>query len=426
MHVLVASSDGLVRSGLQQTLLAGGHTCEQASDLSETLGRLRARAAEIVMIDCAPAGIDGVTLCQRIRAQVRDMQPHLLVMLAAAEIGHSTAMLAAGADDWLIKNDDAMAVLARLAVAQRMLQQKTDLWRLQGGAKASLPLPPALTDTKLFEQRLRQAGSTRPALLPPVPDLTGLARLADNLSMPIVYIDQALRLAFFNTAYASDPFGEFRTPPYIGASLQDVIGVPAFEKRHAEISCALSAIPVHFTCECGQGEAGKVLDVSYFPDTDRDARVLGFFSVTLDVTAERATVATVEWQELILQGLAVTMQMPCTLLDTSGRIQFHNDAFAALHHHHPGGLRGMPVETLMSRAFYTQHRRPFTAALAGQLHEVIVVEATPVGIERWTWTYAPQRDAANTIVGVWCHVTAIAAALPAVAGRQAERRRPAG
>ena len=380
MHVQVASSDDLVRSGLQQTLQAGGHTCEQASDLSETPGRLRARAAETVMIDCAPAGIDGVALCQRIRAQVRDMQPHLLAMLAAAEIGHSTALLAAGANDWLIKTDDAAALLARLAVAQRLLQQKTDLWRLQGGAKASLPQ--ALMDTKVFEQHMRQAGSTQPALLPPIPDLTGLACLADNFSMPIAYIDQALRLAFFNTAYASDSFAEFRTLPYIGARLQDVIGVSAFEKLHAEIGCALSAIPVHFTCERGQGEHGKVLDVSYFPDTDRDARVLGFFSVTLDVTADRATVAMGEWQELILQGLAATMQMPCTLLDTSGRIQFHNDAFAALHDHRAGGLRGMPVETLVSRAFYTQHRRPFAAALAGQLQEVSVVEATPVGIER--------------------------------------------
>ena len=424
MHVLVVSNDHFVRSALQQTLQADGHTCEQASDLGETLGRLRAKPAEIVMIDCTPAGIDGVALCQRIRAQVRGMQPHLLVMLAAAEIGHSHAVLAAGADDWLISSDDATTVLARLAVAQRMLQQKTDLWRLQGGAKSSQSLPaPATT---LFEQRLRQAGSTRPVLLPPVPDLTGLARLADKLSMPIAYIDQTLRLAFFNTAYASDPFGEFRTPPYIGASLQDVIGVPAFETLRAEINCALSAIPVHFTCERGQGEHGKLLDVSYFPDIDRDAQVLGFFSVTLDVTAERATAATVEWQELLLQGLADAMQMPCTLLDGSGCILFHNDAFAALQDRHAGSLRGMPVKKLMSQAFCTQHTRSLAAALAGQFKEVIVVEATPVGIERWTWTYTPQRDAANIIVGVWCNVTAIAAALPAISGRQGERRRPAG
>ena len=421
--MLVVSSDHLVRAGLQQTLQVGGHTTEAACDLVEALGRFRRNPAEVVLIDCPPAGIDGVALCQRIRAQVSGRQPHLIVMLDATEIAHSNACLGAGADDWLIRSDDAAAVLARLAVAQRMLQQKTDLWRLQGGSPAKPPeTPPAVAP---FVQRLCETVTMRTVGVAPVPDLAYLARLADKFSMPIAYIDPALRLAFFNPAYASDPFGEFRTPPYIGASLQDVIGAPAFESLSAEIGCALSAIPVHFTRERHGADRQQTLDVSYFPDCDQRARVLGFFSVTQDVTAERAMAATVEWQNLLLQGLAGSMQMPSMLLDTNQQIQFYNDAFAALTGNQGGSLRSMPAEKIMDQAFHAQHRAPFSAALAGLAQDVVMVLATPAGVVRCNWTYAPQRDASGAIVGVWCHVTQTAPALPAATGMHGERRRHA-
>lgn len=420
MHVLIASSDHLVRAGLQQVLQTGGHTSELATDLVETLGRFRQNPAEVVLIDCTPAGIDGVALCQRIRAQVNGKQPHVIVMLDAAEIAVSYASLAAGADDWLIKSDDAAAVLARLAVAQRMLQQKTDLWRLQGGSPPATA--PAVTP---FMQRLRHAATPRSMPVAPVPDLAYLARLADKFSTPIAYIDHALRLAFFNMTYASDPFGEFRTPPYIGANLQDVIGVPAFESLSAEIGCALSAIPVHFTREHHDSERKRTLDVSYFPDCDFRARVLGFFSVTLDVTAERSMVATVEWQNLLLQGLAGSMQMASMLLDATGKILFHNDALATLLGNRAANLRSMPVGKIMDQAFHAQHREPFAAALAGITQEVCIVLATAAGVARYNWTYAPQRNATGAIVGVWCNVTDGIAALPAATGMHGERRRHA-
>ncbi len=419
MHVLVASNDGIGRAALHQILQAGDHTTVQACDLAETLGRLRQGPVEVVLIDCMPAGIDGVALCQRIRAQISGKQPHIIAILEAGALAHSHAILAAGADDWLIKSDDAAAVLARLAVAQRMLQQKTDLWRLQGRFPATVPAEASVW------QSARPA-TTLPSQVAPVPDLACLACLADNLSMPIAYVDHALRLAFFNAAYASDPFDEFRTPPYIGASLQDVIGVAAFESLRSEIGCALSAIPVHFTRERNDCARQQTLHVSYFPDCDEQSRVLGFFSLTQDVTAERSMAETVEWQNLLLQNLAGGMHMPAMLLGTNGKILFHNAAFAALPGHHAGSLRGMVAEKVMEQAFYAQHREPFAAALAGTAQDAAIVLTSPAGIQRYCWTYAPLRNAAGAVSSVWCHVTEIGAALPPAAGLHGERRRHAG
>lgn len=421
--MLVASNDRLVRADLQQILQAGGHTTEQSSDLVETLGRFRQHSAEVVLIDCTPAGIDGVTVCRRIRAMVSGRQPQLIVMLDASEISHSHAALAAGADDWLIKSCDTATVLARLAVAQRMLQQKTDLWRLQGG---SPDVAGAERAASPLVQRLRQAAATPTVPATAVPDLAYLGRLADKFSIPIAYIDHHLRLAFFNPAYASDPFGEFRTPPYIGASLQDVIGITAFEGLAAEIGCALSSIPVHFTRERHDCEPPQTLHVSYFPDCDQQARVLGFFSVTFDVTAERNMAATLEWQHLLLQGLARNMQMPSMLLDANGQILFHNDALAELVGNAACNLHSMLAEKIMGQAFHAQHQEPFAGALAGRTQDVVIVLTSPAGLARYHWTYAPQRDATGAVTGVWCSVTDVVAATRLPSDLHGKRRRYAG
>ena len=260
----------------------------------------------------------------------------------------------------------------------------------------------------------------------PVQDLAYLARLADKLSMPIAYVDQTLRLAFFNAAYASDPFDEFRTPPYIGASLQDVIGVPAFESLSSEIGCALSAIPVHFTHERDHGGQQQTLQVSYFPDCDPRSRVLGFFSVTLDVTAERSMATSAEWQTLLLRSLAAGMPLPGMLLGANGTILFHNDSFTALLGNRTGSLSGMAADKIMDPAFYAQHREPFSAALTGATQDATIVLSAPAGVQRYHWTYTPLRNAAGAITSVWCSVTEVVAVAPAAAGMHGERRRHSG
>src|SRR6266498_2836943 len=128
MKILVADDDALTRRLLLALLGKLGHEVEAVED-GEAAWKVLERAAPpaLAILDWVMPGLNGLEVCQKLRAQPAKSRTYVLLLSARSERHDVIAGLDAGADDYLIKPFDPMALLARLRVAQRIIAYQQDL-----------------------------------------------------------------------------------------------------------------------------------------------------------------------------------------------------------------------------------------------------------------------------------------------------------
>src|SRR6266508_2841276 len=111
-HILVVDDDEPIAASLRRALEYEGYRVSLAADgpgAVEAAGRL---APDLVVLDVMLPGIDGVTVCQRLRASASEA---LVLMLTARDAtADRVAGLDAGADDYLVKPFAYEELLARV------------------------------------------------------------------------------------------------------------------------------------------------------------------------------------------------------------------------------------------------------------------------------------------------------------------------
>ena len=128
MKVLVADDDALIRRLLLALLAKLGHEVEVVEDGNAALKALQSPAPPaMAILDWVMPGVNGVEVCKRLRAQPGKSRPYVLLLSAKAEKQEMIVGLDAGADDYLVKPFDPMALLARLRVAQRNIAYQQEL-----------------------------------------------------------------------------------------------------------------------------------------------------------------------------------------------------------------------------------------------------------------------------------------------------------
>lgn len=128
MKVLVADDDALIRRLLLALLAKLGHEVEVVEDGNAALKALEGSAPPaMAILDWVMPGVNGVEVCKRLRAHPGKSRPYVLLLSAKAEKQEMIAGLDAGADDYLVKPFDPMALLARLRVAQRNIAYQQEL-----------------------------------------------------------------------------------------------------------------------------------------------------------------------------------------------------------------------------------------------------------------------------------------------------------
>ena len=127
-HVLVVDDDEGVRRAVERALVLHGLEVETAASGLEALRLLAARAPDVLVLDVAMPGIDGLEVCRRLR-EAGDPTP-VLMLRARDAIGVRMAGLDIGADDYLVKPFALDELLARLRA----------LLRRAGPAEASVVL----------------------------------------------------------------------------------------------------------------------------------------------------------------------------------------------------------------------------------------------------------------------------------------------
>ncbi|MFJ3823298.1 two-component system response regulator CseB [Streptomyces nodosus] len=115
-HVLFVEDDDVIREATQLALERDGFAVTARPDGLSGLEAFRARRPDIALLDVMVPGLDGVSLCRRIRDE--STVPVIMVSARADSIDVVLG-LEAGADDYVTKPFDGAVLVARIRAVLR-------------------------------------------------------------------------------------------------------------------------------------------------------------------------------------------------------------------------------------------------------------------------------------------------------------------
>ena len=128
MRILIAEDDLTSRTILTAVLQKCGHEVVVTSDGAEAWEVLKRHdAPKLAMLDWMMPGLDGVTVCRRLRAIETDRPPYLILLTTRSEKDDIVEGLRAGADDYLSKPYDTEELQARIEVGSRIISLQNRL-----------------------------------------------------------------------------------------------------------------------------------------------------------------------------------------------------------------------------------------------------------------------------------------------------------
>jgi sigma-B regulation protein RsbU (phosphoserine phosphatase) len=162
MRVLLVEDDAVAREALHAVLTAQGHEVMAVDGGPQAWDAWRTTRHRIIVADWLMPDLDGLELCRRIRTH--QMRPYTYFLLETIRTGRASFLEAmrAGVDDFISKPINPEELVARLAVAERMLGLREELTTLEG-----------LLSICSYCKRLRNDGGTWIPLERYVEDHTG-------------------------------------------------------------------------------------------------------------------------------------------------------------------------------------------------------------------------------------------------------------
>ena len=127
MRVIFADDDPTARALLSAVLEELGHDAVGFEDGELAWDAYRTDPTPLVIVDLRMPGLDGLELCQRIRAHEAGPATFVLVVTAHDDPAALKAVLAAGADDYIAKPGSPTSLRARIEIAERRLRQTAAL-----------------------------------------------------------------------------------------------------------------------------------------------------------------------------------------------------------------------------------------------------------------------------------------------------------
>ncbi len=115
--VLVVDDDAPVRRMLERTLGAEGYDVHSASDGGAALAAVERAVPDLLVLDVAMPGLDGLAVARRLRG--KRLTTPILLLTARDGVADRVAGLDAGADDYLLKPFAPEELLARVRALLR-------------------------------------------------------------------------------------------------------------------------------------------------------------------------------------------------------------------------------------------------------------------------------------------------------------------
>ena len=116
-RVLVVDDDPSLRRMLERTLVAEGFEVTAVADGPAALVEAERAAPDVIVLDVAMPGLDGLAVARRLRA--KGLPTPILMLTARDAVPDRVAGLEAGADDYLVKPFAVQELIARLYALMR-------------------------------------------------------------------------------------------------------------------------------------------------------------------------------------------------------------------------------------------------------------------------------------------------------------------
>ena len=123
-RILVVEDDARLAATVERVLVAEGHGVEVVGDGLQALRRAREQPFDLVVLDIMLPGLDGVSVCRRLRATA---DVPILLLTALGGTDERVKGLDAGADDYLVKPFAYEELLARVRALLRRSGPHDDL-----------------------------------------------------------------------------------------------------------------------------------------------------------------------------------------------------------------------------------------------------------------------------------------------------------
>ncbi|SEG88260.1 DNA-binding response regulator, OmpR family, contains REC and winged-helix (wHTH) domain [Actinacidiphila yanglinensis] len=133
-HVLFVEDDDVIREATTLALERDGFQVTAAPDGVSGLDSFRSRQPDLALLDVMVPGLDGVSLCRRIRDE--STVPVIMVS-ARADAIDVVLGLEAGADDYVTKPFDGAVLVARIRAVLRRFRTASPREKDDGGAVLS-------------------------------------------------------------------------------------------------------------------------------------------------------------------------------------------------------------------------------------------------------------------------------------------------
>ncbi len=117
-RILVVEDNTDIASLLVDFFTDKGHITDYASDGLTGLHLVTVNEYDVILLDLALPGIDGIDLCQKLRKDLRSTTP-ILMLTARDSLDEKLIGFDVGADDYLVKPFDLLEVYARVQALWR-------------------------------------------------------------------------------------------------------------------------------------------------------------------------------------------------------------------------------------------------------------------------------------------------------------------
>lgn len=127
LHLLLVEDEPTQRLLLERLLEQAGYVVDSAQSGVEALEMIAKGRYQMLLTDWDMPGMDGVTLCRRVREANLPTYLYILLLTANSSTSEVVAGLEAGADDYLRKPADKSELLARLNAGRRIVHLEQSL-----------------------------------------------------------------------------------------------------------------------------------------------------------------------------------------------------------------------------------------------------------------------------------------------------------
>jgi CheY-like chemotaxis protein len=136
MEILIAEDDPTSRIILQAALAKWGYKVVSTSDGDAAYAALQKEdAPSLALLDWEMPGMDGASLCRKLKEQERSTPLYLILLTSRANRNDMIQGLQAGADDYIAKPYDTIELQARVEVGKRLINLQNKMLqqeKLQG------------------------------------------------------------------------------------------------------------------------------------------------------------------------------------------------------------------------------------------------------------------------------------------------------